>query len=110
MAPAAHAFSVAAQEHVDDMLGAELLTCSSYAGQYFLCRERRVGQTLNLSETDVASIAFRFGVFLAEVFGQFAVPAMNAGAQPAHVSEEFAAGGDTLGFSAQFGSAPFNQR
>jgi len=32
MTPASHPFGLGAQEHVDNVFGAELLSCSSYAG------------------------------------------------------------------------------
>jgi hypothetical protein len=43
MAPASDPFGLGAQEHIDDVFGAELLTCSRYARQDFLCRKRRIG-------------------------------------------------------------------
>src|SRR5262245_38183759 len=100
MTPAADAFGVGSQQDVDNMLGTEALACARDAREDLLGGDGRISEVFQLVETEVAGCAvfhlvdtqtarraFWFGVLLPEVFGQFAVPATNPGAESAHVLE-----------------------
>ena len=110
MAPAPNSFGIRAQQNIDDVLGAEALACAGDARKDLLRRNGGVCQPFDFVEADVACPAIRLCEFLAEIFGQFAVAAMDAGAKAAHVIEQIARGGDNLVGRRRLRRRFFNQR
>jgi hypothetical protein len=110
VAPAANAFGVGAQQHVDNMLGAEALAGTRHAREDLLRGDGRISEAFHFVETEIARRAVSFGVLLPEVFGELAVPAMSSGAKSTHVFEQVASRGDHLAAGAGLGGAFFDQR
>ena len=73
-------------------------------------RDRSIGQTFDLVQTDVTRFAGRLQIFLAEVFRQFAVATVDAAAQPAHMIEQLARCGDDFSGRLGIAGAFFDQR
>src|SRR5262245_4157087 len=110
MTPAAHAFGIGTQQDVYNMLGTEALAYARHARENLLAGDGCIRDVFQFVETEIACCAVWFGVLLPEVFGQLAVPAMNPGAESAHLFEQIAGCGDDLSTRAGFGGALFDQR
>jgi hypothetical protein len=85
--PTPNPFSICAQQKIDNVFGAEAFTGARYARENFLRGYRRISQTFDFIQTDIASLAVRPGVFLSKVFRELAVATVYAGAQAAHMIE-----------------------
>src|SRR5262245_31520579 len=92
------------------MLGAKALACAGHARENLLGGDGRISKVFQLVETEIARRATSLGVLLSEVFGQFAVPAMNPVAESAHLFEQVGGCRDDLSSGAGFGGALFDQR
>ena len=89
---------------------AEAFAGAGDAGEDLLRRDRRIGQAFHFVQTNVTRLAVRLRILLAKIFGQFAVAAVDAGANAAHLIEQLARGGDNLRGAIRVSGAFFNQR